>query len=226
MTSPEPLFGFKLIRELYWKSNPDYKGKFSVPVLWDTKTNTIVNNESAEIIVMLSTEFTAFEKHSKIDLYPLAMRKTIDEVSNSFLYGLNSGVYRCGQATTQAAYDEALADVTRTMTHVEGILAHSRYMCGQNLTLADVRLFPTIIRLDAAYYGHFKINNYTWDQYPSILGYMCELYQMPAIQATVDFDHIKFFYYSNTKINPNGIVPAGPSLKFLLESHGREQLQG
>jgi glutathionyl-hydroquinone reductase len=110
------------------------------------------------------------------------------------------------------------------MTHVEGILAHSRYICGQNLELADDRLFPTIIRFDVAYYGHFKINNYTWDQYPSILGYMRELHQMPAIQATVYFDHIKFFYFSNIQLNPSGIVPAGPSVKFLLESHGRQQL--
>jgi glutathionyl-hydroquinone reductase len=220
-TDPEPLFGFQLMRELYLKANPEYIGKFSVPILWDTKTNTIVNNESAELIAMLNNEFNAVAKYPDIDLYPKAERSTIDAVANSFLYGLNSGVYRCGQATTQKDYNEAFEDVFKTMDMVEERLAHSQYICGDRLTLADVRLFPTLIRFDAAYVNYFKTNLRMLKDYKNICDYTRELYQMPAIHSTVNFEHIKGFYFSNTRLNPLGIIPIGPDLSYLDEAHGR-----
>jgi putative glutathione S-transferase len=222
-TTPEPLFGFHYLRELYVKADPSYTGKATVPVLWDTKTNTIVNNESAEVIVMLNNEFNGVAKRPELDLYPLARREHIDAVANSFFNGLNSGVYKCGRATTQEAYDEAFAELSRTLDDVESRLQRTRYIAGDQLTLADVRLFPTLIRFDAAYVVHFKTNLRMLKEYPNICGYTRELYQMPSVRASVNFEHIKTFYYSNTKINPSGIIARGPDLSYLDEPHGRDR---
>lgn len=244
---PEPLYGFTSIRQLYFKASAGYVGRFTVPVLWDKRTETIVSNESSEIIVMLNGEFDAFAKRGEVDLYPAARRAEIDEVAQSFYNSFNNGVsfahascllirfyseidfslssqvYRCGFAKTQEAYDEAEVDLTRAMDALEARLSESRYLCGNELTLADVRLFPTLIRFDAVYVQHFKTNRKRVADCPALLGYTRELYQMPRIRATVSIEHIKKHYCrSHPTINPLGIVPAGPDLSYLEEPHGRE----
>lgn len=225
MCAPEP-HGFGSIRELYFKADPDYSGRFTVPVLWDTKTETIVNNESSELIVMLhefAVELGADPKvASAVDLYPQSQRREIDDVAQSFYNGFNNGVYRCGFATTQSAYDEAFRDLFDTMDSLEARLGSSRYLVGDTITLADIRLFVTLIRFDAVYVLHFKTNKKRVFDYPNLLGYTRELYQMPAIRKTVDFEHIKKHYFrSHPTINPHRIVPNGPDLSFLDVPHGR-----
>lgn len=225
MCAPEP-HGFASIRDLYFKADPEYAARFTVPVLWDTQTETIVNNESSELIVMLhdfAAELGADPgAASAIDLYPRAQRKEIDDVAQSFYNGLNNGVYRCGFATTQAAYDEAFRDLFETMDALEARLGASRYLVGDKLTLADIRLFVTLIRFDAVYVLHFKTNKKRVYDYPNLLGYTRELYQMPAIRKTVNFEHIKKHYFrSHPTINPHRIVPNGPDLSFLDDPHGR-----
>jgi glutathionyl-hydroquinone reductase len=221
-SEPEPLFGFKLLRELYFKADPEYNGRFTVPVLWDTKTGTIVNNESSELIVMLNNEFNDVAKHREVDLFPEAMRSDITSVADWFYNSLNNGVYRCGFATTQAAYNDAFIELFKTMDELEARLSKSRYVCGNRLTLADVRLFPTLIRFDAVYVLHFKTNLRMVKDYPNICAYTRELYQMPNIRATVNFEHIKAHYFtSHPTINPYGIIPNGPDLSYLDAAHER-----
>lgn len=223
MCEPEPEFGLKHIRELYIKANEEYDGRFTVPVLWDTKLNTIVSNESSEIIVMLNNEFQSIASNKEADFYPLAMRETIDDVANSFYNTLNNGVYRCGFATTQEAYEEAFDELFATMDMLEEHLSKSRYICGSELTLADVRLFPTLIRFDAVYVVHFLTNLRMLKEYPNLVGYTRELYQMPEIRKTVDFSHIKAHYFlSHPSINPIRVIPKGPDLTYLDEPHGRD----
>jgi glutathionyl-hydroquinone reductase len=225
MSEPEPLFGLQMIRELYFKANPDYNGRFTVPVLWDTKTSTVVNNESSELIVMLNNEFNNLAKYPELDLYPEALRDEIDKTADSFYKTLNNGVYRCGFATTQGAYDEAFSELFETLDVLEARLGKSRYLCGNQPTLADIRLFPTLIRFDAVYVLHFKTNLRMLKEYPNLRSYTSELYQMPSIRATVNFDHIKAHYFtSHPTINPHGIIPGGPDLSYLDQPHGRAKM--
>ncbi|MGC9423298.1 glutathione S-transferase family protein [Vibrio sp.] len=220
---PEPLFGYSKLHQLYTQAKPDYTGRVTVPVLWDKKTQTIVSNESADIIRMFNSAFNSLTGND-IDYYPLALREVIDEW-NTFIYpNINNGVYRCGFATTQEAYEEAYESLFAALDKVDHHLATHRYLAGPVLTEADWRLFTTLIRFDAVYVGHFKCNQKRVADYQHLNGYLKELYQMPGIKETTDFYHIKrHYYFSHNMINPTQVVPVGPDLD-LESDHGRGDL--
>jgi len=213
------------MREVYLKADPNYSARITVPVLWDKQKNTIVCNESADIIRMLNSEFNEFAKHPEVDLYPEELRSKIDEV-NAFVYpNVNDGVYRCGFAQTQEAYDHAYHNLFNALDQLDVTLSKSRYLVGNRLTEADVRLFTTLIRFDAVYSSHFKCNKKQLREYPSLLGYVQDLYQNPFFHDTVNFKHIKNHYFmSHTNLNPSRIVPNGPDLKFFDLPHKRENI--
>jgi putative glutathione S-transferase len=214
---PEPWYGARHLYELYQRACPDYTGRVTVPVLWDKATHTIVNNESAEIIRMLNSEFDALATRHTPDLYPPALRPTIDAWNARIYDTVNNGVYRAGFATAQDKYDEAVAEVFATLDAIEAQLAETRYLCGSTPTEADWRLFPTLVRFDAVYHGHFKCNLRRLVDYPRLWRYTRELYHVPGIAATVNLAHIKEHYYrSHESINPTRIVPQGPLLDFAL----------
>lgn len=223
MGLPEPLFGYTRLHQIYTHAKPDYTGRVTVPVLWDKQTQTIVSNESSEIIRMFNREFDQLTGNT-IDYYPKPLRSLIDEW-NEFIYpAINNGVYRCGFATTQEAYEEADEQLFSALDRVERHLETHRYLAGNQMTEADWRLFTTLIRFDAVYVGHFKCNKQRIADYPNLNGYLKELYQVEGIAQTTDFYHIKrHYYFSHISINPTQIVPTGPELD-LLSSHGREDL--
>jgi len=216
--------GATLLREVYLKARPDYTGRVTVPVLWDRKTATIVNNESAEIIRMLNREFNAFASRDWSDLYPDSMRPEIDRW-NALIYPMvNNGVYRAGFATTQDKYEAAVRSLFETLDIIEEHLGRHRYLCGTQLSEADWRLFTTLVRFDAVYYGLFKCNLRRLSDFQNLWDYARELYQIPGIAATVDMGQIKEHYYrSHARINPSRIVPVGPMIDFAAP-HGREAL--
>ncbi|WGY47277.1 glutathione S-transferase family protein [Vibrio sp. ABG19] len=218
---PEPLFGHTRMHQIYTQAKSDYTGRVTVPVLWDKKTNTIVSNESSEIIRMFNTAFNALTGNQD-DYYPQHLQALVDEW-NEFIYpNINNGVYRCGFATTQEAYEEAYDSLFAALDKVDSHLATHRYLAGNVITEADWRLFTTLIRFDAVYVGHFKCNKKRIADYPNLNGYLKELYQVPGVKETTDFYHIKrHYYFSHTTINPTQIVPVGPDLD-LDTSHGRE----
>ncbi|MCX7126196.1 MAG: glutathione S-transferase family protein [Gammaproteobacteria bacterium] len=204
----------KYLSEIYEMAQPDFSGRVSVPVLWDKKTKTIVNNESPEIIRMFNSEFNVLTD-SKIDLYPAALRAEINVINQRIFENINLGVYKAGFANTQKEYDTAFKALFAELDYVENLLSQKRYLTGDQITEADWRLFTTLIRFDAVYYVHFKCNFRRIIDYPNIINYVRELYQYPGIKETVNFDHIKRHYYlSHTDINPKGIVPLGPELHF------------
>ena len=211
---PEPLYGLNHLHELYAKAKPDYTGRVTVPVLWDKVSETIVCNESAEIIRMFNSAFDVFTGNTA-DFYPEALRREIDTV-NEFVYDrINNGVYKCGFATRQAVYEKAYAALFEALDEIESRLSRNRYLVGDCLTEADWRLFTTLLRFDAVYYGHFKCNRNRIADMPNLWGYVRALYQYPGIAETVDFVHIKqHYYYSHAKINPTRIVPKGPQIDF------------
>ena len=216
-TSPEFSYGFKYLYQLYSKADPTYSGRVTVPVLWDKDTQTIVNNESSEIIVMLNNEFEGN------DFYPENLRTDIDQI-NEFVYDkVNNGVYKAGFAVKQEAYEEAVTELFRALDLLEERLSNSRYLVGNHFTLADVRLFTTLVRFDPVYVGHFKCNLKRIVDYPNLWNYLKDVFQLPGIAETVDFHHIKYHYYqSHPHINPNRIVPKGPIIDF-LEPHDRNR---
>ncbi len=218
---PEPLFGHTKLHQVYTEAKPDYTGRVTVPVLWDKKTQTIVSNESSEIIRMFNSAFNDLTGNEQ-DYYPKALRSAIDDW-NDFIYpNINNGVYRCGFATTQEAYEEAYESLFAALDKVEHHLETNRYLVGNTLTEADWRLFTTLIRFDSVYVGHFKCNKKRIADYPNLNGYMKELYQVPGVKESTDFYHIKrHYYYSHTGINPTQVVPVGPELD-LDSYHGRE----
>ncbi len=226
-TIPDTVNGKSLLHEVYTAAMPDYTGRVTVPVLWDRKTDTIVNNESSEIIRMLGSEFDGLGGgvgNPGLDLYPEPLRAEIDEL-NDFIYPrVNNGVYRCGFATSQEAYEEAFQEHFEALDTLDARLSSNRYLLGDRLTEADWRLFTTLVRFDAVYVGHFKCNLRRIADYPALSGYLRELYQQPGIAETVDFEHIKNHYYqSHGTINPTAVVPLGPALD-LSAPHGREHL--
>ncbi|XP_069139213.1 glutathionyl-hydroquinone reductase YqjG-like [Argopecten irradians] len=210
--------GCSRMREVYHKANPDYGGRITVPVLWDKQKKTIVNNESSEIIRMLNTEFNAFcttVEQRKLDLYPENLRKEIDALNEWIYPMINNGVYRSGFARAQEAYDVAVREVFQGLDKVEGILSKSRYLTGSTLTEADIRLFTTLIRFDKVYVGHFKCNKKRIVDYPNMWGYLRDLYQIPGVADTVNFEHItKHYMASHESINPTRIVSIGPDIDF------------
>lgn len=209
--------------EFYGQCEQGYSGRATVPVLWDSKTGRIVNNESAEIIEILNEGFE--EIASGLDLYPEALRESIDALNQRIYETVNNGVYRCGFAQTQEAYNQAVTALFDTLDYVDNQLASERYLCGDRLTLADVRLFTTLIRFDVAYHGIFKCDRNRIADYSHLSGYLREIYQMPGIAQTCDIDAVKRDYYGNLfPINPGGIIPVGPGWKQLKAPHNRENL--
>ena len=206
--------------EVYTHARPDYTGRVTVPVLWDRRHGNIVNNESAEIIRMFDEEFTGIADDS-VTMRPTELREEIDRLNDYIYPRINNGVYRCGFATTQAAYEEAFAELFEALDTVERRLGENRYLTGDRITEADWRLFTTLVRFDAVYVGHFKCNRNRIADFPNLSGYLRELYQVPGVAGTVNFDHIKHHYYrSHATINPTGVVPLGPQLD-LERPHGR-----
>ncbi len=218
---PDTVTGVRYHHELYTRAQPDYTGRCTVPVLWDRERGTIVSNESAEILRMFNAAFDELTG-STLDYYPKEWRAQIDAVNERVYRDVNNGVYRCGFATTQSAYEEAFAALFDALDWLERCLGQRRYLLGERLTEADWRLFTTLLRFDAVYHGHFKCNLQRIADYPNLSGYLRELYQVEGVAATVDFWHIKQHYYvSHRNINPTGIVPLGPRLE-LDAPHGRE----
>lgn len=208
------------LHEIYTLAEKDYTGRVTVPILWDKKLNTIVSNESPEIIRMLNSAFDEIGAKPG-DYYPENLRAEIDEL-NDFIYpNINNGVYRAGFATTQGAYDEAVNDLFDALNSLENRLGRNRYLTGDKITEADWRLFTTLVRFDAVYVGHFKCNIQHIVDYPNLWGYLRELYQIPGIADTVKLDHIKAHYYgSHETINPTRIIPTGPEIDF-MQKHNR-----
>jgi putative glutathione S-transferase len=199
------------MHEVYTRADPQYTGRATVPVLWDKQRGIIVNNESADIVRMLNSGFGALAT-STLDLYPSALRGEIDALNERIYPSLNNGVYRAGFATTQAAYEEAFADVFGMLEELEARLANGPFLFGKEMTEADIRLFVTLVRFDAAYHGLFKCNLRRRAEYPRLSRYMAHMLSMPGVRETVSIDHIKQGYYSIKALNPNGIVPVGPDL--------------
>jgi putative glutathione S-transferase len=211
---PDPVGGARYIHEIYTRADPTYSGRATVPVLWDKKTNTIVNNESAEILRMFNSAFDGVGAKAG-DYYPAPLRAEIDTLNERIYRTVNNGVYRAGFATTQDAYEEAIGPLFETLDWLEQRLAARRFLAGDQLTEADWRLFTTLIRFDAVYVGHFKCNLRRITDYPNLWAYTRRLYQLPGIAQTVNFEHIKRHYYeSHRKLNPSGIVPLGPVIDY------------
>ncbi|CAN7352407.1 glutathione S-transferase family protein [Rhizobium sp. LjRoot30] len=207
--------GALYMHEIYTKADPHYTGRATVPVLWDKQKNTIVNNESADILRMLNDGFGPLAK-SDIDLYPAEHRAAIDAFSEKIYPALNNGVYRTGFATTQVAYEEAFHDVFRCLDEVDAALEGRRFLFADHPTESDIRLFVTLVRFDVAYHGLFKCNLRRVADYRNLRPFIRAMLGWPGIRETVDIDHIKQGYYSIASLNPNGIVPAGPDLSEVL----------
>ncbi|RON85740.1 glutathione S-transferase family protein [Pseudomonas fluorescens] len=221
----DKLDDFDFMHQRYTADAPDYTGRVTVPVLWDKKLKRIVSNESAEIIRMFNSAFDGLTGN-ELDFYPAPLRGEIDALNERIYPAVNNGVYRAGFATSQQAYEEAFDEVFAELDHLERVLDANRYLTGEYLTEADVRLFTTMIRFDAVYHGHFKCNLRRIADYPNLSNWLRELYQWPGIAETVDFQHIKNHYYGSHKtINPTGIVPKGPAQDFSV-AHDRARLAG
>ncbi len=216
----DPLYGSQFTHNLYTRADPTYSGRVTVPILWDKEQETIVSNESSEIIRMFNSAFDGITGNTD-DYWPAEMRDAIEEVNARIYDTLNNGVYKSGFATTQAAYDAAVHPLFDTLDWLEARLADNRYLMGDRLTEADWRLFTTLIRFDPVYHLHFKCNRKRLIDYPNLWAYTRELYQMPGVAETVDMDHIvRHYHYSHESINPHRIVPINPVLDY-LEPHGR-----
>ena len=214
------LYGLPFARDLYTMAQPDASGRVTVPILWDTQRETIVSNESAEIIRMFNSAFDGITGNTD-DYWPQDLREAIEPVNARIYDTVNNGVYKSGFATTQEAYEEAVTPLFDSLDWLEERLSQNRYLMGDRLTEADWRLFTTLIRFDAVYHGHFKCNRARIVDYPNLWGYLRELYQWPGVAETVNFDHItRHYYYSHDTINPHRIVPIGPTLD-LMSDHGR-----
>jgi putative glutathione S-transferase len=219
----DPLYGFDFMYELYLKAYPKYEGRVTVPVLWDKKTQTIVSNESADIIRMFNSGFNHLTGCTD-NYYPGPLQDKIESLNSHIFSTINTGVYKAGFSRSQEAYEEAVENLFSSLDWLEETLRENRYLTGNQLTEADWRLFPTLLRFDAVYFGHFKCNVRRLSDYPAISAYARELFQIPGIADTVNFTHIKQHYYlSHREINPSGIVPEGLPQDFMAK-HGREGL--
>jgi putative glutathione S-transferase len=215
MDGGDPVTGARYAHQIYAQAAPDYSGRCSVPVLWDKKARTIVNNESSEIIRMFNSAFDALATKVVPDLYPTDLREEIDAVNEIVYNSINNGVYKAGFATSQEAYETVYTALFEALEQMEARLATQRYLTGARITEADWRLYATLVRFDAVYVGHFKCNRQRITDFPNLSNYLRELYQWPGIAGTVDISRTKQHYYgSHTAINPFGIVPTGPELDF------------
>jgi putative glutathione S-transferase len=221
----DALDGHTFMYQRYLADTPDYTGRVTVPVLWDKKLQRIVSNESSEIIRMFNSAFDDLTGN-RLDLYPEALRPEINQLNDRIYPAVNNGVYRAGFATSQGAYEQAFDEVFAELDALEKLLGEKRYLSGEYLTEADVRLFTTLIRFDAVYHGHFKCNLRRIADYPNLSNWLREMYQLPGVASTVDFVHIKHHYYaSHATINPTGVVPKGPEQDF-SGAHDRARLSG
>ena len=221
----EPELGCNNIPELYQLADPGYKGRCTVPILWDEQTKTIVNNESAEIIEILNSEFNEFAQHRALNLHPAELEGQIDAWNEKIYHTVNNGVYRCGFAQSQQAYKIASQELFSTLDEINEVLATKRYLCGDRLTLADVRLFTTLFRFDIVYYGLFKCNLRRIADYNNLGAYLRDIYQLPEVAATCDLESVKRDYYGNLfPLNPGGIIPIGPNISDLWKPHNRANL--
>ena len=211
---PDRLNKTKFLYQIYTIAEPDYSGRVTVPILWDKKTNAIVSNESSEIIRMFNSAFDEIGAEEG-DFYPVNIRDKIDSLNDRIYKSLNNGVYKCGFATSQEAYEKAVYPLFETLDWIEKLLSDNRFLTGDKITEADWRLFTTLIRFDSVYYGHFKCNIKRIKDYHNLSNYLRELYQKPGIADTVNFHHIKSHYYASQEtINPSRIVPVGPKSEF------------
>lgn len=216
----DTLYGLPFARDIYLKADPTTSGRVTVPILWDKQQETIVSNESSEIIRMFNSGFDGITGNT-LDFWPEEQRKAIEEVNTRVYDTFNNGVYRAGFATTQAAYDEAIGPLFDTLDWMEARLGQHRYLAGDQITEADWRAFTTLIRFDAVYHTHFKCNRARIVDYPNLWAYTRELYQVAGVAETVNFDHItRHYFYSHDSINPHRVVPTGPVLD-LMAPHGR-----
>jgi len=220
---PDHLYGLDYLHEIYTRADPAVTTRVTVPVLWDKQRQTVVSNESAEIIRMLNSAFNELTGNN-VDYYPTDLRQEIDQLNDWIYPTINNGVYRAGFATTQHAYEEAYHELFDALDKIEQRLAAHRYLCGDRITEADWRLFTTLVRFDAVYFGHFKTNRQRIEDYDNISAYVRDLFQQPGIAATVDLPYIKLHYYGSHKtINPTGVVPLGQEIDF-HRPHERAQL--
>lgn len=222
--TPDHINHCEYMHEVYTRAAPHYSGIVTVPVLWDKQEQTIVNNESSEIIRMFNSAFNAFTDVTT-DYYPESLRTEIDSI-NEFVYdNVNNGVYRCGFASTQAAYERAFDALFSALDTLEERLSQQRYLVGNTITEADWRLLPTLLRFDPVYVGHFKCNLRRIADYPNLSHYLRDLYQQPGIAETFNLEHVKYHYYwSHESINPTRIVPKGPALDYMAP-HDRERFE-
>ena len=218
----DPVLGIRYLAEAYHRSDPSYDGRVTVPALVDIESGQVVTNDYPQMTLDFSTEWREYHRPDAPDLYPVELRGEIDEVNDLVFRDVNNGVYRCGFATTQEAYEQAFRRLFDRFDWLEDRLASRRYLVGETITEADIRLFTTLVRFDAAYHGHFKCNRNKLTEMPVLWAYARDLFQTPGFGDTVDFDHIKRHYYvTHPRINPTRIVPAGPDLSGWSEPHGR-----
>jgi putative glutathione S-transferase len=212
---PDPVIGADYLHQVYKHADANFSGRITVPVLWDLQRNTVVSNESSEIIRMLNSAFNEFAKYPQLDFHPEALRSEIDPINERIYRTLNNGVYRSGFARSQEVYDAAVTELFDTLDWLEDHLSTQRYLAGGQQTEADWRLFTTLLRFDPVYYGHFKCNIRRLVDYPNLWNYTRDLYQTPGVTSTIDHGHIQRHYYaSHESINPTRIVPLGPVINF------------
>ena len=213
------------VPELYQVAQPSYQGRSTVPILWDKQTNTIVNNESAEIIVILNSQLNQFANNPEFNLYPEKLKEEIELWNDKIYHAVNNGVYRCGFAQSQEAYNKCCDELFTVLDEIDKTLENKRYLCGEQLTLADVRLFTTLFRFDVVYYSLFKCNRRRIQDYANLGAYLRDLYQLQGVAQTCDLESVKQDYYGNLfPLNPGGIIPLGPDISNLLEPHYREKV--
>jgi glutathionyl-hydroquinone reductase len=222
----DPVTGARFVSDLYMITDPGYRGRFTVPFVWDTRSQRIVDNDFQQITTSFETEFRGYHRPGAPDLYPAQQRTEIDALSTLIYHAVNNGVYKAGLATSQAVYEEAFDGLFSTLSALEERLLRRRYLLGTSITEADVRLYPTLARFDAVYYTHYKCNLNRLVDYPGLWGYARDLYQTPGFGDTTDFVQIKRHYYQTQDwINPNRIVPKGPYVNW-LSPHDRERMSG
>jgi putative glutathione S-transferase len=221
---PDPVNGFQYLSEAYLQTDPTYTGRYTVPCLWDRETNRLVTNNFPDITIDFETQFTAYHKAGAPDLYPESLRAEIDTINDIIYTDVNDGVYKAGFSVSQDAYETAVTALFARLDWLEQRLSTQRYLIGSQFTEADIRLIPTLFRFDAVYFGHFKCNLRRLVDYPNLWAYARDIYQMPGIAETVNFDHIKRHYYmTHDQINPTRIVPLGPISNWDAP-HQREQV--
>ena len=220
-TNPDPLYGEEYLRDIYTRADPNFTGRVTVPVLWDTETETIVNNESREIMRMLNT---AFDADTDVDLWPEGYREEVDRILDEIYDPINNGVYRTGFADSQEAHERAAEELFEALDHWESVLDDQRFLAGDVFTEADIAMFATLVRFDHVYHTHFKCNRKAIHEYPNLWNYTKEIYQLPGVAETVNIDHITRHYYkTHLDVNPKQLVPIGPDIDF-SEPHDRDRL--